>query len=146
MWPEDKDITWENCTLRQWLNGDFLQKAFNSEEKACIPLVRNTDDKKVKYGTNANNTTIETMDNVFVLSIAEVKKYRNSNESRECEATAYAKTNGATGDWWLRSPGYVQSQAAYVGRYGAVYESGTMADRDTIAVRPAMWIDLSDIK
>lgn len=29
-------ITWEQCTLRAWLNGDFCNEAFTEEEKAAI--------------------------------------------------------------------------------------------------------------
>ena len=32
------DITWENCTLRTWLNGEFLAKAFSAEEQSAILL------------------------------------------------------------------------------------------------------------
>ena len=33
---EYTDITWETCTLRTWLNSDFLNKAFSSEEQSAI--------------------------------------------------------------------------------------------------------------
>ena len=33
---EDWDVTWADCTLRSWLNGDFLAKAFSEEERALI--------------------------------------------------------------------------------------------------------------
>ena len=29
-------ITWENCTLREWLNGEFFQTAFNSGEQGIL--------------------------------------------------------------------------------------------------------------
>ena len=31
-------ITWENCTLRTWLNTEFLNEAFSEEEQAIIEL------------------------------------------------------------------------------------------------------------
>lgn len=30
------DVTWENCTLRQWLNGSFYDTAFTEDEKSHI--------------------------------------------------------------------------------------------------------------
>lgn len=33
-----EEITWENCTLRTWLNGEFLTAAFTAEELAQIVL------------------------------------------------------------------------------------------------------------
>ena len=32
-----EDVTWENCSLRKWLNNDFLNEAFNEAEKNAIP-------------------------------------------------------------------------------------------------------------
>lgn len=31
-----EEVTWENCSLRKWLNGTFLNKAFSTEEQAQI--------------------------------------------------------------------------------------------------------------
>lgn len=42
--------------------------------------------------------------------------------------------------WWLRSPGYNQDDAAYVGTGGGVYESGDFVNYDHFAVRPAFEI------
>ena len=33
---KSEGVTWETCTLRAWLNGDFLQDAFSTEEQAAI--------------------------------------------------------------------------------------------------------------
>ncbi len=30
------NVTWENCSLRQWLNNEFFNTAFTDEEKASI--------------------------------------------------------------------------------------------------------------
>ena len=30
------DITWADCTLRRWLNGEFFNKAFNEQEQSLI--------------------------------------------------------------------------------------------------------------
>ncbi len=32
----EEEITWKNCTLREWLNGTFYENAFNAEEKQRI--------------------------------------------------------------------------------------------------------------
>ena len=36
------DITWEQCTLRAWLNNDFINTAFTTDEQAAI-LLTNVD-------------------------------------------------------------------------------------------------------
>ena len=34
----NEDVTWETCSLREWLNSSFYEKNFTEEEKASIVL------------------------------------------------------------------------------------------------------------
>ena len=146
------DVTWESCSLRKWMNGTFLNKAFNAEEQAQIQNTTVSADKNPEYNTNPGNATT---DKVFLLSINEVEKYFNSDEARKCAPTAYAKAQGAyTSDsyktasgaatcwWWLRSPGLHQNYAANVNTDGSVRYRGNYVSYDNYAVRPALWINL----
>lgn len=146
------DVTWESCSLRKWMNGTFLNKAFNAEEQAQIQNTTVSADKNPEYNTNPGNATT---DKVFLLSINEVEKYFNSDEARKCAPTAYAKAQGAyTSDiyktasgaatcwWWLRSPGDNQYSAASVNHDGSVYYLGYFVSYAHDAVRPALWINL----
>ena len=142
------DVTWETCTLRKWLNNDFINAAFSSYEKAMIPTVTVSADENPDYSANPGNAT---QDQGFLLSITEANKYFNSAGARQCEPTDYAVANGAWESvdgncgWWLRSPGVTQysaHSAAYVHNSGGVYESGCDVDIGTSAVRPAMWISI----
>ena len=140
------DVTWETCTLRKWLNNDFLGAAFSAEEKAMIPTVTVSADKNPDYSTNPGNAT---QDQVFLLSITEANKYFSSDSARQCKPTKYAVANGAYVNsdnsncwWWLRSPGVNQDYAAYVFTGGVVYEFGCNVRVDDYAVRPALWIDM----
>lgn len=45
-------VTWESCSLRAWLNDDFINTAFSKEEKAAIPTVTVSADRNPKYSTN----------------------------------------------------------------------------------------------
>ena len=147
-----EEVTWENCSLRKWLNGTFLKQAFSTEEQAQIQNTTVSADNNPQYSTNPGNATT---DKVFLLSINEVEKYFNSDEARKCAPTAYAKAQGAsTSDtfktpsgaatcwWWLRSPGDDQSSAAYVYFGGDVFELGNYVFSGLNAVRPAMWITI----
>lgn len=140
------NVTWETCTLRKWLNTDFINSAFSSDEKAKIPTVTVSADENPDYSTNPGNAT---QDQVFLLSITEANKYFGSDSARQCKPTDYAFANGAyvnsvNGNcwWWLRSPGVTQDSAAYVHSSGDVYEPGSDVDIGTSAVRPALWISL----
>lgn len=140
------DVTWEACTLRKWLNNDFLGSAFSANEKAMIPTVTVSADKNPDYNTNPGNAM---QDQVFLLSITEANKYFSSDSARQCKPTDYAVANGAWESdrgncwWWLRSPGFNQSSAAGVYDDGDVSERGVTVNSGIDAVRPALWIDLN---
>ena len=139
----DADVTWENCTLRKWMNGTFLNNAFSADEKAEIATTNVSADKNPEYSTNPGNATT---DKVFLLSITEAEKYFTTEEARKCAPTAYAKAQGACSQatcwWWLRSPGDAQDYAAFVSMGGSVDYSGDYVNNVNDAVRPALWISL----
>ena len=142
------DVTWEICSLRQWLNGTFLNDAFSAEEQALIQDTYVSADANPKYDTNPGNATT---DKVFLLSINEAEKYFGSDEDRKCTSTEYAKANAYTSSsntkngicWWrLRSPAMHQSYAAGVTYGGSVDDFGKSVVDDDVCVRPALWINL----
>lgn len=156
------NLTWEKCSLRSWLNEDFLNAAFTAEEQKAI-LTTDVDNSESqgysKWRTNGGN---DTQDKIFLLSCAEANKYLNvtysdrSNTKSRTSPTAYADAQGAitsyfktaegadTVNWWLRSPAEYQNRAMHVycdGSFGWDYVN----DR-SVCVRPAFWLDLeSDI-
>ena len=153
------DVTWENCTLRTWLNWTFYNKAFSSAEQSAI-LTTNVDNSKKQcysgYSTDGGNNT---QDKVFLLSYAEANKYfgvtydNSSNTKSRVAPTAYAIAHGGwtsssnktadstyAGRWWLRSPGRRQSNAA------SVFADGSLLDLSvgsgSASVRPALWVNI----
>ena len=140
------DVTWETCTLRRWLNNDFINAAFSAEERAMISAVTVSADKNPKKRTNPGNAT---QDKVFLLSITEANKYFSSDNARQCKPTKYAVAKGAddycdNGNcwWWLRSPGHAQPHAAHVNHVGGFNFYGFDVNFTYCAVRPALWISL----
>ena len=142
--------TWETCTLRKWLNINFINIAFNGAEKEKIIETTVKNKRNEVHRTSGGN---DTKDKVFVLSMDEASKYFKVKKERTCKPTAYAKSNGAFvvkdggiydgfGWWWLRTPGSTQGSAAYINFDGSVSNFGVgKADKST-GVRPAMWIKL----
>ena len=152
-------ITWEGCDLRKWLNGQFMDKAFSSDEKAKILTTTVTADKYSKGGRDAGN---DTKDQVFLLSTNEVKKYFSKDENRRCAPTPYAEEQGAYADekypidgkgscrWWLRTPG--EDHTGWTGwsvnaTFYCVESDGSYGEDTDIhvnydeAIRPALWIN-----
>ncbi len=145
-------VTWETCTLREWLNGTFLNAAFSEEERAMIPVVTVSADKNPRFITTPGNSTT---DQVFLLSITEANRYFSSDEARKCSPTPYAAAQGvwtseweevdgkqACRWWWLRSPGSHSNDVAAVGSNGGINDCGVINYQGNGAVRPALWVDL----
>ena len=136
-------VTWETCTLRKWLNNDFINAAFSDDEKAMIPTVTVSADKNPQYDTDPGNAT---KDRVFLLSIVETEKYFTSGDaSIRCIPTEYAISKGASNSngytyWQLRSPGENRLSAAWACAFGVIEEGSYVAWE--YAVRPAMWITI----
>ncbi len=129
------DTSWNSCTLRDWLNDEFLNEAFSAYEKKLIqPTIL---DRGVHQ--------------VFLLHAKDLKAYFSDDDSQICFPTEYAQSQGAYVDedtggtsWWLRTTDEVSFEAAYV--------SGGPSDRNCLSylskgcIRPALWVNLeSDI-
>ena len=157
---EFKDITWAKCTLRKWLNKDFMKAAFNDKEiKKIQKYKRNNKEYRTKGGKYI-------IDKVFPLSGDEAAKYCKTDEKRKAEITNYgikriAKVLGKTEkkireelEWfsesknvrvryWLRSPGFLLNSAAIIDYDGLTYEGGEYIHNGTLGVRPALWVNLN---
>ena len=152
-------ITWEKCTLRTWLNDDFINRAFTAAEQSAI-LLTNVDNSSIQcysgWSTSGGNNT---QDKVFLLSYAEANKYLGvtygniNNTKSHVAPTAYAISQGASNSydykttdgeaawwWWLRSPGFLQTYAAFVSPDGSLIDSGVSGAWGS--VRPALWVNL----
>ncbi len=159
------DITWRDCDLRRWLNGEFYQTAFNAAEQEVVTTTRCTDN-----GVGSPDTE----DRVFLLSVAEVEKLTDTlgKDWRRARGTEFAKMKKADGChlyvmdknvpsdyltegvkiygcswWWLRTQGGLKdkgndpSRAVFIGtrasirHYARVNQTGD-------GVRPAVKLQL----
>ena len=148
-------VTWEECTLRRWLNGSFLDTAFSVDEKEAILTTRVDNSELQGYNGAQTNGGNETRDKVFLLSVAEAEKYFKNNDARKCAPTDYAVKQGAYTNsrnkvgwkaacwWWLRSPGYYQISAAGVSDDGS--RSNDNVSSGSNAIRPAFWLNLESL-
>ena len=147
--PELTGVTWETSAIRQWLNETFMNTAFSAEEQVYIPTVTLANPNNARYGTRGGNNTT---DQIFLLSIDEAEQYFPTKNARQAFPTVYATAQGAyvsdrgTCWWWLRSPGFSGNIAAYVSTDGSVYNFGYGVYNTYEAVRPAFWIDVSNLQ
>ena len=132
---EETAVTWETCTLRAYLNGEFYD-SLSDTAKAKIVEVTNTT-KASSYGISGGN---DTQDKVFILSVEEAEKYVvNSNAAIGYDADGNAA-------WWsLRNLGEavdVQTDVKVDGTIDYHGPSNGVANADA-GVRPAIWVDNS---
>lgn len=154
---EHKNVTWETCTLRVWLNNEFYNDAFNTGEKAKIRITRVINKDNPDYKTDGGN---DTDDSVFLLSYIEATNsaygFNSKNDlqdtARRAQGTDFAKSNGiwvstdnssfGNSNWWLRTPGITPFDACSVYSDGFISTAGHSVINTYIGVRPALWINL----
>ena len=150
-------VTWENSSLRKWLNTYFYDEAFSEEEKKAIKLSTLNN-----YETGSNDTE----DYVYLLSSAEANSdnyglSESSDRTVKCTdyANIYVKTNiDGDGMWWLRTPGLGELDglsnwkqnncynAQVVSMEGTISSKGLENKMKGIGIRPVICIDISSIE
>ena len=173
---DDEDITWQDSSLRNWLNNDFLSTAFTKTDQSLIisSQLSNTDNSD--YGTDGG---ADTTDKIFLLSWDEILLYFTSVEELKCQMTDAAQyklfdiyldsdlaTNLNSHEdvfdkltqfneaedgklfwwWWLRTPGRDNSWAAIGEGDGYIDLGGAVVTSTLGTVRPALWLDLNDLQ
>lgn len=147
-------ITWEKCTLRNWLNDTFYNIAFSNAEQRAVIGQNVINEDNPYYNTEGGN---DTKDKVYLLSIGEstelsygfCEDYGTYSISRRVGISSYAQAMGAGNGnaswgciWWLRSPGDATYYTADVGNLGNVNVEGQRVYSD-FAVTPVLHINLS---
>lgn len=160
-------LGWTDCGLHSWLNEDFLQEAFQPEERELISLTQLP---------AAAEDAVPAEDRIFLLSADEAKNLFSADAQREAEGTAAAcqtmpeetyregvvvkegediPEQGSGTPWWLRSTedpslelfgdhgNGANVRADFVAGNGSIVECG-MEFSWAMGVRPAMWISLKD--
>lgn len=141
---DTRDVTWETCTLRKYLNNKFLEK-FSSNEQKRIEEIQVINNYNQWYGTNGG---IDTIDKVILLSLEEVDKYFGNSgdyqnkirkEYNNGQYVATRDSNNFSNNydrgrmawlendaywWWLRTPGKDSNYAAGVDIDGSVNVHG----------------------
>ena len=129
--------SWNECTLRDWLNGTFYNAAFSGEEQGMIQTTTITE----TFMSDKNDDSYTSEDKVFLLSRSEVDQYMSDDFYSNRYGFPYS--GGYSERWWLRDVHTLYSYYAYfVDSYG-IKDEDIGVDNKNMAVRPAMWIDIS---
>ena len=136
------EAPWENSGIRQWLNNDFYNTAFNYDEQRLMELGKNHNQGGY-YTPDRNNT----YDMVWLMNLKEISAYfGSSDKSRICYPTVYARASGVyTGQygsswWWTRTPGENTYHTAYVGNLGNIDYKGNPVNWTGGGIRPVILV------
>lgn len=154
--------TWEQSSIRAWLNCDFFSQAFSEEEQSAIreTTVSTPAGCFVSPATGEAIQIAEcpdTQDLLFLLNVAEVEQYFPDECQRMIENNSYLLDKPEStmpypaegdacdftyGNWWLRD---VRTDkgikcAFHVKSYGNIASAGQI-NLKRYVIRPAMWVD-----
>ncbi|MCL2397421.1 MAG: DUF6273 domain-containing protein [Defluviitaleaceae bacterium] len=140
--------TWEESSLRRWLNDDFYHR-FAADERRRISETHIANDNPWFDAGSTNATT----DKIFLLSIDEIVRYFGDSGELGSKPDGrwwfsdpydYARmaydVNGNVSWWWSRSSGNHDNLAAFVFTNGGIYMLGTAVSDTSGGVRPALWL------
>lgn len=161
-----ENVTWEKCSLRQWLNNNFYNSAFNENEKSIIRVTYLENKSNSKSGISGGNST---QDRVFILSFDEASEYfeadKNASKSNpfdyhlSCLPTHYAERKGAqkyencntldpdndtTCMYWFRTVGKSQNKAVDM-NVAFMNQSGSDVNDSKHGVRPCITVNLNGV-
>ena len=126
---EGAETTWENSSLREWLNSEVYETQFSEEERAHMLLQTSKESVNPEYGTSYGQTE----DYLTVLSVEEAEKYQD-----------VLSTMGL--DFWVRTPGESMDRTVYYsGGFHTLRLAGCLSDSQPVAVRPVIRLDRKGI-
>ena len=135
-------INWESCSLREWLNVNFLTRNFTERERERINdtalthreiEVKPLDDTVKPLSDYTVEGGGDTRDKIFLLSAEECQTYFPTEAARRAN-----DRSGKSCGWWLRSSGYryehrnAENQVTryrYQSSYSNAPRSGTAQNR-----------------
>ena len=141
------NVTWENSSLRNWLNTEFIDIAFNETEKSMLHKTYLSNNKNPKY--IAPKPGKSTTDKVFILNYFEANYYLSSNELINVYTTQATQNSLSTiesdptiGWWWLRTPGAQNTSAMTNHEQLKFSYMGYQVNHTSYTVRPCVWVEL----
>lgn len=122
---KSENITWAECSLRDYLNAEFMDETFCQQMKDRILETEIVVPDNKQYKTKGGKNTV---DKVFLLNDEQAKEYKEILDNY-------------TRDWWLINPGNSQNTAQYVS-YGEIMDYGYEVSNKNIYIRPAIWVSI----
>lgn len=152
----EEEVAWKDCTLRSWLNEEFLADAFSEQEQSAI--VETTHDTKAALSMFADRKEdISSTEKVFIPDVNELPGIAikdnllvgDRGNLRRCTVnTPYCASLEGRYDvnkydnYWLRNNGQTNGEAMTITVEGGVMYLGDVTGIG-VGVRPMLYLDLS---
>ena len=141
--PDDQmTVTWEESSLRNWLNSTFMQEAFSNEEQTRLVIIQADNSSAQGNPAWKGGNGPDTQDTVTLLSYREASTLL-TQEQRTAAGTAkarggslFVRESTGTSYWWLRSTGSDETQYASVSPSGEFDENSI--NNTSNGVRPVI--------
>ena len=140
---DNVEITWEDSSMRRWLNGEFIGTAFSPAEQEVL----------AEAELDNGGAGSDTYDAVYLLSYDEAGSFFANDDGRVATPTDAAAKKLYDHSWWLRTRGEKWSKsgvteapkmAKAVSPDGAIGYDSEVYYND-VGVRPVITVDLSGI-
>ncbi len=145
---EWETLSWQESFIRGWLNNEFMDEAFEKEERKAISKTKVKNYFLAESGRKEEN---DTKDQVFLLSIEETEKYFESRYDRVAKDTDYVIDLANRSDlsydkdeWLLRT--IDKDGPSFVWRSGGISHEIEDISEKSYGIRPAFWLDLEKLK
>lgn len=146
---DSDEVTWENASIRTWLDEEFQNKAFTDEEKEGIIPTEIENKKSPEYeGAEGEEEETPTTDRIYLPSWEEItsRAYGFTDSKAETETRGAAVTDFAGsdrvwgGNYWLRTI----SDKNYAGQAACLNgETGKNSLSTEDGIRPVLHLDLT---
>lgn len=133
-------VTWQNSTVREYLNETFLYNCFTEFERGVI-VPCNTKEGALDDLDVFDEHQNQIIDRCFLLSSAEASIFFPNNASRRLKEESTGKAVSC--EWWLRTLNCYESGTAFVDENGRVHQIDNIRPDYPMSIFPAMIIDLS---
>ncbi len=123
---KQEPVTWENCSLREWLNSEFLTGFFSEKDQDRILLTDISNEGNDAYGTSGGN---DTQDKIFLLSEKEAEQYQDILKNLKVA-------------FWLRTPGNSEDTAVYLSVRPRIMDYGYPVNSPNLYTCPVICVSI----
>ena len=125
--------TWEDCSLRKWLNGDFISRTFSNAERSAL----------LETAIETSNEP-DTVDWVYLLSDKEMNRFfpEGSGSAEKSKALDAAQIMDDFNWWWLRTKDDFFGNPMIVNTDGVVSGNADGYGFEGNGVRPVIRVNL----